>query len=89
VIDLGISLCVRLHLGAPGSYADAFERLARAGHLDAELASRLAKAAGFRKVVAHAYESVDMQKVYLAARSGPADLRAFLARVRDLVSAQP
>lgn len=85
VIDLGVSLCVRLHLGAPSSYADAFERLARAGHLDAELAARLAKAAGFRNAVAHAYESIDLQRVYSAAREGPADLRAFLARVRDLV----
>lgn len=87
VIDLAVSLCVRLHLGAPSSYSDAFDRLAKAGHLDSELASRLARAAGFRNVVAHAYESVDMQRVYAAALHGPADLRAFLARARDLVSA--
>ena len=85
VIDLAVSLCVRLHLGAPGSYADAFQRLANAGHLDAGLASRLARAAGFRNVVAHAYESIDMQRVFAAASQGPADLRAFLARARDLV----
>lgn len=84
VIDLAVSLCVRLHLGAPGSYSDAFGRLAKAGHLDAELASRLGRAAGFRNLVAHAYESLDMQKVYAAALSGPADLRAFLSRARDL-----
>lgn len=86
VIDLAVALCVRLHLGAPGSYADAFERLARAGHLDAQLASRLARAAGFRNLIAHAYESVDLRRVFSAARNGPADLRAFLARVRDLAS---
>jgi hypothetical protein len=77
VIDLAVSLCVRLHLGAPGSYSDAFGRLAKAGHLDAELASRLGRAAGFGNLVGHAYEPLDMQKVYAAARSGPADLRAF------------
>jgi uncharacterized protein YutE (UPF0331/DUF86 family) len=87
VIDLAVSLCVRLNLGAPGSYADAFQRLANAGHLEAELASRLARAAGFRNVVAHAYESIDMQRVFAAASQGPADLRAFLARARDLVVA--
>lgn len=85
VIDLAVSLCVRLNLGAPGSYADAFQRLASAGHLDVGLASRLARAAGFRNVVAHAYESIDMQRVFAAALQGPADLRAFLARARDLV----
>jgi uncharacterized protein YutE (UPF0331/DUF86 family) len=89
VIDLGVSLCVRLSLGAPASYADAFQRLANAGHLDRGLADRLSKAAGFRNVVAHAYDAIDMQIVYAAARSGPHDLRTFLARVRDLLSAAP
>ncbi len=89
VIDLAVSLCVRLHLGAPSSYADAFDRLARTGHLEPELASRLARAAGFRNVVAHAYESVDMQKVHAAASHGPADLRAFLARARDVLARRP
>jgi uncharacterized protein YutE (UPF0331/DUF86 family) len=55
VIDLAVSLCVRQKLGAPSGYGDAFVRLARAGHLDAALAERLTKAAGFRNVVAHAY----------------------------------
>ena len=86
VIDLAVSLCVRLKLGAPSGYGDAFVRLSRAGQLDAELAERLTKAAGFRNVVAHAYESLDMGRVHDAARAGPADLRAFLARARDLVS---
>jgi uncharacterized protein YutE (UPF0331/DUF86 family) len=87
VIDLGVSLCIRLHLGTPASYGDAFDRLARAGHLEPELAKRLALAAGFRNMVAHAYESIDMRRVHDAARHGPADLRAFLAQVRDLVKA--
>lgn len=51
------------------------------------LAARLASAAGFRNVIAHAYENVNLQRVYVAARNGPADLRAFLARVRSLVVA--
>jgi len=86
VIDLAVSLCVRLNLGAPASYADAFQRMAQAGHLDQGLAQRLGKAAGFRNVVAHAYEAIDLRMVYDAARQGPSDLRAFLARARDLVS---
>ena len=86
VIDLAVSLCVRLHLGAPANYGDAFDRLTRAGHLDPELAKRLTRAAGFRNVIAHAYESIDMQRVYEAARQGPGDLRAFLAQARDLAS---
>jgi uncharacterized protein YutE (UPF0331/DUF86 family) len=89
VMDLGVSLCIRLNLGAPTSYGDAFQRLASSGHLDRPLADRLARAAGFRNVVAHAYEAIDMRVVYEAARSGPSDLRAFFARVRDLAIALP
>lgn len=85
VIDLAVSVCVRLHLGTPASYGDAFDRLARAGHLDRGLADRLMRAAGLRDLVAHAYESIDLARVHAAAQQGPADLRAFLARVRDLV----
>jgi uncharacterized protein YutE (UPF0331/DUF86 family) len=82
-IDLAVSACLCFHLGTPASYADAFRRLARAGKLDAGLAERLAHAAGFRNVVAHAYEQLDMERVHRAASQGPADLRAFFAALRD------
>jgi uncharacterized protein YutE (UPF0331/DUF86 family) len=85
VIDLAMALCVRLGLGVPDSYRDAFERLARAGHLESALADRLAKAAGFRNFVARAYEGLDMAKVHAAAQHGPADLVAFLRVARDVV----
>jgi uncharacterized protein YutE (UPF0331/DUF86 family) len=85
VIDLAIALCVQRNLGTPSSYGDAFERLAAAGDLDGPLATRLAKAAGFRNLIAHAYERIDMARVHEAASNGPADLRAFLKRARDLV----
>jgi uncharacterized protein YutE (UPF0331/DUF86 family) len=79
VIDLAVSRCAAFGLGTPANYGDAFRRLAQAGVLDAALADRLTRAAGFRNVVAHAYESLDMRRVHRAAREGPADLRAFLA----------
>lgn len=83
VIDLAMSLCLSLKLGTPSSYADAFRRLATAHVIDAMLADRLARAAGFRNVVAHAYESLDMRRVFTAAQNGPVDLRAFLAQAAD------
>lgn len=83
VIDVALAACLRLNLGTPTSYGDAFRRLAEAGVLDAGLAARLTRAAGFRNVVAHAYESLDLARVHRAAREGPADLRALLAAVRD------
>ena len=86
VIDLALAACLYLHLGTPNNYGEAFERLARDGYLEAGLAERLTRAAGFRNVVAHTYDRLDMARVYKAAREGPADLRAFLAVLRDLIA---
>jgi uncharacterized protein YutE (UPF0331/DUF86 family) len=77
-IDVATALAIQLGLGTPLSYADAFVRLADAGILDASLAARLVQACGFRNVVAHAYEGIDMARVHRAARQGPEDLRALL-----------
>ena len=87
VIDLAMAACLSLKLGTPTSYADAFRRLQQAGVLDAPLADRLMRAAGFRNVVAHAYDTLDMGRVHTAAMQGPADLLVFLALLRD--RAQP
>ncbi len=85
VIDVAVALCVDLHLGTPSSYADAFRRLQSGGKLDEDLAAKLVRAAGFRNVVAHAYEDLDMARVFEAASRGPQDLRKFLAAARDLL----
>jgi uncharacterized protein YutE (UPF0331/DUF86 family) len=52
--------------------------------VDLLLAERLTRAAGFRNLVAHAYEDLDMARVYRSATQGPADLRAFLAAMASL-----
>lgn len=83
VIDLAVSACLRWDLGAPASYAEAFRRLAGAGVIDEALAGRLGRAAGFRNVIAHAYDQLDMSRVFRAATDGPRDLEAFLAALRD------
>lgn len=83
-VDVALAAAVALKLGTPQSYADAFRLLSRAGHLEPELAERLARAAGFRNVIARAYEGIDLARVHAAASMGPPDLRAFfhaMARV--------
>lgn len=83
-IDLALAACVKLKLGTPPNYAGAFAQLAEAGHLDDDLARRMVRAAGFRNQVAHAYEKLDMDRVYRAAEQGPEDLRAFLSVLAGL-----
>jgi len=66
--------------------AEAFRKLQRAGIVPEDLADQLVRAAGFRNLVAHAYETLDMRRVHVAASRGPADLRRFLAILRDHVN---
>lgn len=48
-----------------------------------DLADQLARAAGFRNLVVHAYGRLDLQRVHATAVAGPADLRAFLVALRN------
>lgn len=81
VTDLAVAACVAHGAGTPQSYADAFRRLQAADILESDLADRLVRAAGFRNVVAHAYEQLDLARVHAAARAGPDDLRSFVAAI--------
>lgn len=83
VIDLAMSVAVEQDAGAPPTYADAFRRLAARDVLESDLADRLVRATGFRNVLVHAYEDLDMERVRKAAADGPDDLRAFLGALRD------
>ena len=83
VIDLAAAMCVRLGLGSPATYGDAFRLLGEARVLPDDLAARLGHAAGFRNLLVHAYGRLDLRRVHMIARSGPDDLRAFLAALRD------
>jgi uncharacterized protein YutE (UPF0331/DUF86 family) len=79
VIDLAVAACAAGNLGTPQSYADAFRRLQSAAVIDTPLADRLVRAAGFRNVVAHAYDTLDLARVFKAASEGPRDLVSFVA----------
>jgi uncharacterized protein YutE (UPF0331/DUF86 family) len=84
VLDVAFAACLHRKLPTPGTYAEAFRMLAREGIIDDALAERLSRAAGFRNLVAHAYEALDMTAVHTAAKNGPADIRAFLASMAKL-----
>jgi len=89
VIDLALTACVHARLGTPSGYADAFRRLERAHVIESALADRLVRAAGFRNLVAHAYETLDLARVHRAATDGPADLLACLGALRDMLGPSP
>lgn len=85
VIELAASVCARFRLGTPRSSGESLQELAAAGFLAPELVTRLAGVEVFYEVVVHAYEQLDMERVYRAAQQGPTDLRAFLKALAERI----
>jgi len=69
-------------LGEPSSNRDLFAILARHGRLDAALARRLEDMAGFRNVLVHGYQDVNLDIVEDVLRHRLGDLLEFVAAVR-------
>jgi uncharacterized protein YutE (UPF0331/DUF86 family) len=61
----------------PGSYAEVFQALADQGVIDRGLAGRLARAAGFRNLIAHQYGAIDTRRLFGVASSDLDDLLDF------------
>ena len=69
-------------LGEPETNRDLFTLLARGGYLPAELAERLEDMAGFRNVLVHGYQLVDLDIVRRVLEKDLDDLPQFVAAVR-------
>jgi uncharacterized protein YutE (UPF0331/DUF86 family) len=82
-IDVGAQLVSELSAAAPADYAGVFKALAEAGHLEVELADRLARAAGLRNVLVHLYLELDDRQVFTALGRLD-DLRAFAGTTQRL-----
>jgi uncharacterized protein YutE (UPF0331/DUF86 family) len=75
-------------LPATSSLAEGFVRLAEHGVITKTTATQLARAVGFRNVVAHAYHRIDPKVAHAASTSGRADLEAFAREVSAWLIAQ-
>lgn len=80
-IDVAVAECVARGLGSPADHGTAFRALSDAAVLEGPFTERLVRAVGFRNVVAHGDEGLDLDQVWLAACEGPDDLRAFAQAV--------
>jgi uncharacterized protein YutE (UPF0331/DUF86 family) len=69
-------------LGEPDTYRDLFQILQRHGWIPADLASRLRGMAGFRNILVHGYESLDLAMVEQIITHDLDDLLAFVRAVR-------
>lgn len=81
-IDLAVHVCMDEGIGAPAGPAAAFDLLAKAGRIDANLATRLAGAAGLRNLIVHRYGDLDVGSVLHVVEHDLGDLERFVDSLR-------
>jgi uncharacterized protein YutE (UPF0331/DUF86 family) len=80
-MDIAAHIIGEEGLGVPGSAGEMFFLLQENGFLSADLADRMVKAVGFRNLLVHEYEKIDLQRLHQAAEKNVDDLMEYLASV--------
>ena len=84
VLDVASHIVSDERLGEPETNRGLFDLLAQTGRLSTELASTMRDMVGFRNVVVHGYQDVDLRVVEDVMRNHLDDLLAFVAAIRKL-----
>ncbi|HEY1691343.1 MAG TPA: DUF86 domain-containing protein [Polyangiaceae bacterium] len=84
-IDIAFHIVSDEGWGAPASYAESFEVLARRGVIEAPLAAALAAAAGLRNRLAHAYATLDIDRLWSELPAGLDALDRYAAAIARFV----
>ena len=81
-LDVASHLVSDLRLGEPRTNRELFDLLERGGLVEPPLATTLRRMVGFRNVVVHGYDTVDLAVVRDVLENRLDDLLAFVAAVR-------
>lgn len=73
-IDLAMHVVASKHLGMPQSQADAFRLLADAGEIDRKLSERMIGMCGFRNILIHQYQELEVGLLHKVASEHWQDL---------------
>lgn len=76
-IDLAMHVVAAEHLGVPQSSADSFKLLKQANKLDDNLAAHLIGMTGFRNIVIHQYQDLELDVIHYIMKDGIKDLVSF------------
>jgi uncharacterized protein YutE (UPF0331/DUF86 family) len=80
-MDIAAHIISEEGMGLPSSAGEMFFLLHENGYLSAELAERMVKAVGFRNLLVHEYEKIDLQRLHQAAEKNIDDLMLFLSSI--------
>jgi uncharacterized protein YutE (UPF0331/DUF86 family) len=85
-VDIGAHLIAGTEVKAPDTMGQVFDALVQTGIVDANLASRLKKAVGFRNIAVHNYQAIDWTIVHAICRKRLNDFEEFAKVVMSRVS---
>jgi len=80
-VDVAAVVISHSQAAVPTTMAECFDALRALGWVDAETATRMRKAVGFRNIAVHEYEKVDWTIVHRIATRHLDDFRKFAAQV--------
>ena len=87
-VDAAAHVVADERLGEPRTQRELFDLLRRAGWLEEELARNMRSMCGFRNVLVHGYDEVDLDIVRDVLENGLGDLLAFVETIRRWVDRQ-
>ncbi len=82
-LDAASHIVADERLGEPSTYRQLFELLEKADYISLELSTELEKMAGFRNVLVHGYDSVDLAIVKDIVENRLDDLEQFAQLIRE------
>lgn len=82
-IDLAEAYIAYKNFRKPTTYRESFEILLEKNCIPKELSEKLIKMTGFRNLIAHAYEIVDMSMVYDILHNQLGDIESFIENIKD------
>ena len=80
-MDIAAHIISEEGMGLPSSAGEMFFLLHENGYLSAELAERMVKAVGFRNLLVHEYEKIDLPRLHKTAEKNIDDLMLFLSSI--------
>lgn len=83
-VDIGAHLVSCLKLPPPNSMGQTFEQLEQAGLINANLATNLKKAIGFRNIAVHNYDVINWHIVYSIIKNHLVDFTEFATMVSGI-----
>ena len=80
-IDIAAHIISDEGLGVPGSTNEMFYLLEENGYLDRDITEKMVKAVGFRNLIVHEYEKIELGQVFEIAQEDIKDLNEYLKSI--------